>query len=218
MCKYINKVVILILLGGVIFSQYQIQSIKGAIDIDNISKPNVSNSAENKIDSSDSNFHSNQTSLKLVKPSFSLTSEELVTKTITELGVEFSVNPDFNVSSVQTRKLDSGLEVQEVVVTPIGIDSTRVHFFKSSKGLDQSKQIKLNQNSSTTNSEFNPKYLGDTYVLQRTDYYSNNECKDITNFIPKGQFVYGAYYITCPTHAEGYDKIRQDIAESIVIL
>jgi hypothetical protein len=137
-----------------------------------------------------------------------------VTHTNLELGIMFTAPKDYLVNFIKQRKTIDNTIINEVVVTPTGIDATKVHFFSTNVSIDKAKNIHFYTDLGIKNSEFRNITFDGYPGIKRIDYYSDNDCINELTAFSKGETVYGHHIVLCPTHPEGYDQIRKDIANS----
>lgn len=135
-----------------------------------------------------------------------------------QLGISFEKPNDASVSKVTERKTTDGTTIKEIIITPVGTDSTRVHFFSTNTSIDKVKNIQIYGSANVRNSEFTNINLGGYSGIKRIDHNSYNECTNELMVINKNGTIYGYNIVQCPTHPEGYDQIRKDIANSLKFL
>lgn len=141
-----------------------------------------------------------------------------ITTTNQQLGMRFEHPADASISSVEERKTTDGTTINELVVTPTGVDPTRVHFFSTSASLDSAKNIKIYGFTKVKNTEFNNTMINGNAGIRRVDHYLNNDCTAELTVVEKGGAVYGFHITQCPTHPQDYDQLRRDIVNSLELL
>jgi cytoskeletal protein RodZ len=146
------------------------------------------------------------------------TRPEWTTTTNHQLKIRFSHPADASVSPVEQRKTTDGVTINELIVTPSGMDPTRVHFFSTSASLEQAKNIQIYEFSNIKSSEFSSSTIDDRAGTRRVDNYLYNDCTNELTVVEKSGTVYGFHVVQCPTHSEDYDQLRRDIASSIELL
>ncbi len=139
------------------------------------------------------------------------------THTDQQLAIRFEYPPDAIVSPVAQRQTADGAAIDELIVTPSGMDPTRVHFFSTAAPLDKAKNIQIYP-SEIKSSEFSDVAIDGYVGIRRIDHYSANECTNELTVVGKGGSVYGFHITQCPTHTPGYDQLRRDIANSLELL
>lgn len=145
------------------------------------------------------------------------TKPEWTTDTDQQLGISFERPTDAVVSPVKQRQTNDGITINELIITPAGVDPTRVHFFTADTSIEQAKNIKIYEFTKIKNSEFNNVTINNYPGIRRIDHYLNNDCTNEITVIEKNNLVYGFHIAQCPTHPQGYDQIRRDIANSLRI-
>ncbi len=154
-----------------------------------------------------------------VQPSKTPVSKPGWTTTINQpLGIRFEHPTNATVSSVEQRKTTDGTTINELTVTPTGMDPTRVHFFSTKASFDQAKNIQIYGFTNIKNSEFGNAAIDGRAGTRRIDYNLNNDCTNELTVVEKSGVVYGFHIVQCPSHPEGYDQLRRDIANSIELL
>src|SRR3989344_5671073 len=140
------------------------------------------------------------------------------TTTNQQLGISFEHPANATVSSVEQRKTTDGTTINELTVTPAGMDPTRIHFFSTNASFDQAKNIQIYGFTNIKNSEFGNAMIDGRAGTRRIDHYLNNDCTNELTVVEKSGVVYGFHIIQCPTHPQGYDQLRRDIANSLELL
>lgn len=140
------------------------------------------------------------------------------TTTNQQLGIRFEQPADASVSSVSQKQTSDGTTINELTVTPKGMDPTVVHFFTTSASLDKAKNIQIYGFTQVKNSEFTNATIDGSAGTRRIDHYLNNDCTNELTVAEKGGVVYGFHIVQCPTHPQGYDQLRKDIADSLELL
>lgn len=135
-----------------------------------------------------------------------------------QLGISFEKPNDASVSPIVERKTTDGSIINEVIVTPAGMDPTRVHFFSTDGSIDQAKNIQIYGFTDIKNSEFSNITFGGYPGVKRIDYNSSNNCTNELTVVNRSGTTYGYHIVQCPTHSEGYDQIRKDIVNSFKFL
>ncbi len=135
-----------------------------------------------------------------------------------QLRIRFAFPADASVSSVTQKQTSNETVINELIVRPSGIDPTSVHFFTTSATLDQAKNIQIYESISIKSSEFTNTTVGGYKAIRRIDHYLNNDCTNELVFISKNDLVYGYHIVQCPSHPQGYDQLRKDIANSLELL
>lgn len=125
---------------------------------------------------------------------------------------------DASISSVTQRQTSDGTTINELIVTPAGVDPTRVHFFTTSASLDQAKNIKIYGFAKIKNSEFTSATIDGRAGTRRIDNYLNNDCTNELTVVEKNGVVYGVHIGQCPTHWQDDDQLRKDIANSLELM
>lgn len=141
-----------------------------------------------------------------------------ITTTNQQLGIRFEHPADASVSSEAQRQTTDGTTISELTVTPAGMDPTRVHFFSTNTSLDQAKNIQIYGFTNVKNSEFTNATIDGRAGTRRIDHYLNNDCTNELTVVEKNEVIYGFHVVQCPTHSEGYDQLRKDIASSLKLL
>ena len=134
------------------------------------------------------------------------------------LGIRFEYPADASVSSVSQRETSDGTTINEMTVTPTGMDPTKVHFFTTSASLDQAKNIQIYGFTKVKNSEFVNTTIDGRAGTRRIDHYLNNDCTNELSIAEKNGVIYGFHVVQCLTHPQGYDQLRKDIADSFELL
>ena len=140
------------------------------------------------------------------------------TTTNQQLGIRFERPTDVSVSSVSQRQTSDGTTINELTVTPPGMDPTIVHFFTTTASLNQAKNIQIYGFTQVKNSEFTTATIDGRAATRRIDHYLYNDCTNELTIAEKNGVVYGFHIIQCPTHPQGYDQLRKDIANSLELL
>ena len=135
-----------------------------------------------------------------------------------QLGIRFEYPVDASVSSAGQRETSDGTTINELTVTPTGMDPTRVHFFTTSASFDQAKNIQIYGFKKVKNSEFTNATIDGRAGTRRIDRYINNDCTNELTITEKNGVVYGFHVVQCPTHSQGYDQTRKGIADSLELL
>jgi hypothetical protein len=135
-----------------------------------------------------------------------------------QLGISFEHPADASVSSVSQKQTSDGAIINELTVAPKGMDPTVVHFFTTSASLDKAKNIQIYGFTQVKNSEFTNATIDGRAGIRRIDHYLNNDCTNELIVAEKNGVVYGFHIVQCPTHPQGYDQLRKDIANSIKFL
>lgn len=133
----------------------------------------------------------------------------------TSLNIGFSYPSDAIVSAPIQRETTDGTNINELVITPAGRDPTEVHFFSSYESFDTVKNIQIYGETNIKYSEFQDITIDGYPGLRRVDYYLYNDCSNETTIVEKKSVVYGSAIVQCPTHPQGYDKLRRDIVDSL---
>lgn len=134
-----------------------------------------------------------------------------------QISIRFENPADALVSSVEQRETIDGTTIHELIVTPKGTDPTRVHFFSTNAPFEQAKKIQIYQ-SEVSNSKFADDTIDGLKGVRRTDYNPYNDCTNELTVVEKNGVVYGSQIAQCPTHSQGYDQLRRDIAHSLKFL
>jgi hypothetical protein len=134
------------------------------------------------------------------------------------LGIRFEYPANATVSSVEQRKTTDGTIINELTVTPTGMDPTRVHFFSTNASLNQAKNIQIYGFTNVKNGEFDNATIDGRASMRRIDHYLTNDCTNELTVVEKSGVVYGFHIVQCPTHPQGYDQLRRDIANSLELL
>lgn len=100
-------------------------------------------------------------------------------------------------------------------VTPAGVDPTRVYFFSMNTSLEYAKKNIQIHGSATYAKEFGSVIIDGRTGVLRTQYNPDNDCTSELGVIEKRGVVYGFSLVQCPTHPQGYDELRRDIADSL---
>jgi len=137
-----------------------------------------------------------------------------ITTTNQQLGIRFDHPADASVSSIEQRQTTDGTTINEVIVTPKGMDPTRVHFFSTNASLDQSKNVQIYEFTKIKSSEFTNATIDGRAATRRIDHYLYNDCTNELTVVEESGVVYGSHVVQCPTHSEDYDQLRRDIANS----
>lgn len=140
------------------------------------------------------------------------------TTTNQQLGIRFEHPVDASISSVVQRETTDGTTISELIVTPVGVDATSVHFFSTNVSLGQAKSIQIYGLTNVKSSEFTNAMIDGLAGTRRIDHYLNNDCTNELVIIKKNTVVYGSHIVQCPTHPNGYDQLRRDIASSLKLL
>ena len=135
-----------------------------------------------------------------------------------QLGIRFEHPVDALVSSMAQRQTSDGTTINELIVTPVGMDPIRVHFFTTSASLDQAKNIQIYGFTQVKNSEFTSATIDGHAGTRRIDHYLNNDCTNELTVAEINALVYGFHIVQCPTLPQGYDQLRKDIANSLELL
>lgn len=135
-----------------------------------------------------------------------------------QLGIRFEHPADSSVSSVSQRQTTDGTTINELIVTPAGMDPTVVHFFTTNAPIGQAKNIQIYGFTKIKNSEFLSATIDGRAGTRRVDHYLNNDCTNELTVAEKNGVVYGFHIAQCPTHSQGYDQLRKDIANSLELL
>lgn len=132
------------------------------------------------------------------------------------LGIQFIHPNDWIVSELVERNSADGISVSQISVYPDDVDATRVYFFTTQTPLNDARNITL-LNLNTSQSEFKEVTINGYSGIQRTDLFTNNSCTRLVTLIERAGVVYGTDTVQCPTHPEGYDQIRTEVANSLKI-
>lgn len=132
-----------------------------------------------------------------------------------QLGIRFEHPADASVSSVSQRQTADGTTINELIVTPAEMDPTVVHFFTTNAPIDRAKNIQIYEFSKIENSEFTSATIDGRAGTRRIDHNLYNDCTDEITVVEKNNVVYGYHITQCPTHPQGYDQVRRDIANSL---
>lgn len=135
-----------------------------------------------------------------------------------QLGIEFKCPVSAKISTVERRGTVDGTTINELVITPEGADPTKVHFFTTSAPIEKAKNIQIYGFGNFEKSEFTEILINGYKGVRRVDHYSYNDCINEFTVFEKENIVYGSQIIQCPTHPEGYDQLRKDIANSLELL
>ena len=92
------------------------------------------------------------------------------------------------------------------------MDPTKVHFFTTNVPFDQAKNIQI-YGSKVKNSEFVSATIDGRAGTRRVDHYLNNDCTKELTVAEINGIVYGFHIVQCPTHPQGYDQLRKQLAE-----
>ncbi len=141
----------------------------------------------------------------------------LVNTSNIDLDISFNAPSDAVVSTAKSRKTIDGISINELIVTPLGVDATSVYFFTSYASFDEVKNIHI-YSSNIKSSSFYDTTVAGYKGVRRVDKYLNNDCIDETTVVEKAGVIYGYTMALCPTHPAGYDQIRKDIANSLSFL
>jgi len=190
--------------------QQQISELQNQITNLQESTPPAVTGQENTQESTESN-ETNTNETVTSKPGWT-------TATNQQLGIRFEYPADASISSVSQRETSDGTTINEMTVTPTGMDPTTVHFFTTSASLDQAKNIQIYGFTNVKNSEFVNTTIDGRAGTRRIDHYLNNDCTNELSITEKNGVVYGFHVVQCPTHPQGYDQLRKDIADSLELL
>ncbi|MDD4628320.1 MAG: hypothetical protein PHE68_02905 [Candidatus Peribacteraceae bacterium] len=151
---------------------------------------------------------------RLRHPESNTTRPDWATATSEELGIRFEYPIDASVSKREQRQTVDGISINEIIVTPKGMDPTSIHFFSTNESFERTKKIQIYQ-SSVSSSEFLNTTIDNHKAIKRIDHYANNNCTNELTFIESNGMVYGTHIVQCPTHPQGYDQLRREVASSL---
>ncbi|MCF7856778.1 hypothetical protein K9N08_04555 [Candidatus Gracilibacteria bacterium] len=138
--------------------------------------------------------------------------------TYPELQISFRHPIDTTISLPEVRETNNGTMVNELIVTPAGVDATRVHFFTTNVSPEEAKNIKIYESLKLERSEFKSASIDGVSGMRRIDYLLHNDCTNELTVVQHEGKIFGINLVQCPTHPAGYDAIRREIADSVKLI